>query len=81
MNPGKLTDEDFQLLREAVLKYYPSLIGLVGLVGKEPLSEEQRETLREALAGELCSTGLRPDDEPNERGIKLDNIIGKLASY
>ncbi len=33
------------------------------------------------LFDELLSTGLRPDDEPNERGIKLDDIIGKLMYY
>lgn len=56
-------------------------MGLVDLIGKAPLAEEQREELRMILADELCSTGLRPDGEPNERGIKLDDIIGKLMYY
>jgi hypothetical protein len=78
---GKLKDEDLRLLREVVWRNKPSLVSAANLVGGQALTENQREELREVLADELCSTGLRPDGEPNERGLKLDSIIGNLMSY
>jgi hypothetical protein len=53
----------------------------VNRLGKVALTEGQREALREVLADELCSTGLKQNGEPNERGLKLDAIIGKLMYY
>jgi hypothetical protein len=78
---GKLKDEDFRLLREVVWRNKPSLASVASLVGGQALTENQREELREILADELCSTGLKPDGEPNERGLRLDSIIGNLMFY
>jgi hypothetical protein len=78
---GKLKNEDLRLLREVVRQNKPSLIDTADLVGDKALTENQREELREVLADELCSTGLKTDGEPNERGIRLDSIIGNLMSY
>jgi hypothetical protein len=77
----KISREDLELLREAVGRHKPSLMSVVDLVGKVALTDGQRENLRMALADDLCSTGLRPDSEPNEHGLKLDAIIGKLMYY
>jgi hypothetical protein len=68
-------------LREAVWRYAPALAGVADLVGKTTLTDEQREDLREVLADKLFSTGLKPDGEPNERGLRLDTIIGGLMFY
>jgi hypothetical protein len=81
MGIEKLAQEDFELLKEAVWRNKPSLMNVANLVGKSALTAEQRSALREALADELCSTGLMSDGEPNERGVKLDAIIGKLMFY
>jgi hypothetical protein len=77
----KILGEDLQLLREAIWRNKPALMTVADLIGKATLTEEQREALREVLADELCSTGLRSDGEPNERGLKLDDIIGKPRFY
>jgi hypothetical protein len=81
MSDKKLSNIDLQFLNEVIRRSNPTLSNVADLVGKVALTEDQREDLREALADELCSTGLKPDGEPNERGLKLDTIIGKLMYY
>jgi hypothetical protein len=81
MNDKSLSDLDLRLLKEVIRQSNPILSGMADLVGKVALTEDQREDLREALADELCSTGLKSDGEPNERGLKLDAVIGKLMYY
>jgi len=54
-------------------------LGLVKVVGKRPLTDDERETLREVLADELVETGLGPDDEPNERGRLIEAAIAWLG--
>ena len=67
------------LLRSTFQKQQPGLLPLLDLLGAQPLTEDQREALREALADELIETGLRDDSEPDERGRPLDDIIGRLG--
>lgn len=43
------------------------------------ISDEQRERLREVIADELMETGLDHDDEPNQRGLLLEDIIDTLG--
>lgn len=73
--------EEIELLLEAVERNAPELIPLVKQLGAFPLSKEQRENIREAVADELVKTGLNKDSEPNERGLLLDDIIGLLGNY
>lgn len=76
--PKILRPEDLALLRSTIQKQQPELLPLLDLLGVQPLTEDQREALREALADELVETGLRDDSEPNARGRHLDDIIGRL---
>lgn len=43
------------------------------------LTDEEREELRLAVAAELCESGLKDDDEPNERGLALEVLIDLLG--
>ena len=56
-----------------------SLIGAVASLQKIQLTAEQREDLRQAVTDELIETGLRDDDEPNERGLLLEELIDRLG--
>jgi len=78
---SRLDAEETALLRRVVRQRYPRLLGALEGLGKVPLTEEQREGIRQALLEELLETGLQADDEPNERGEELDLLIGKLGSY
>jgi hypothetical protein len=57
-----------------------SLLGLVDSLGKTPLTGEQRESLRNVLLDEFLEHGLESNDEPNELGRRLDDLIGPLGS-
>jgi hypothetical protein len=71
---------DRDLLQEVVLKRDPDLLLLIENLGMKPLTEAEREQLRAVVADELCATGLREDDEPNQRGLKLEELIDILGS-
>jgi len=69
------------LLSAAVERHQPMLKPLLITLGSEPLSDDQREHLREALADELLKVGLSKDGEPNPLGVKIDDLIGKLSYF
>jgi hypothetical protein len=79
MNVKALEPEETYLLREALLKHRPSLLTMIELIGIVPLNDEQREELRGAIADELLETGLGKDDEPNKRGLLLEQLIDRLG--
>jgi hypothetical protein len=76
----KLKPEMEELLTEVLEKRRPDLLKLIPPYREIDLSEEQRDEIIDAVTDEFIETGLRPDDEPNERGIRLDDLIGALAS-
>jgi len=67
------------LLRRIELQRDPSLASVVDAIGGARLTEEQRERLREALAAELCASGVNPSGEPNPRGYQIEKLIDKLG--
>lgn len=73
--PAKLS----ALLSEVVLKRNPEMIAIIASLQNVGLTDDQREDLRQALADELLETGLRENDEPNERGLLLEQLIDKLG--
>jgi hypothetical protein len=66
------------LLSEVLWKRDPSMIGIVAFQSAV-LTNDQREELRQILTDELMDTGLGDDDEPNERGLLLEELIDKLG--
>lgn len=78
---SRLKDEEFDFLSKVIWQRNPSLMPLVHSLGKTPLTQEEREQLRDVLADELVEHGLQPDDEPNEWGVKVDDLIGRLMDF
>jgi len=74
-------DDERQLLRRVTVKHSPEIENLVDVVGRRPLTDEEREALRTGLALEMTSVGLREDSEPNEYGVELDDLIGRLMFF
>ena len=74
-----LKPEMYQLLKDVALKHQPDLLSSVELLEKKQLSAEKCFDLCEMLTAELCECGLDENDEPNERGLLIDEIIGKLS--
>lgn len=73
--------EMIQVLREVVAKRRPELLPLANKVGVEVLTEEQLETLSDVVLQEFLEEGLQEDDEPNPRGIVLDDVMGFLVPH
>jgi hypothetical protein len=67
------------ILNELVSKYHPEWLDLLQSSSPPELSWEQRDQLRSSCASELCETGLMDNDEPNERGYLLEELIDWLG--
>lgn len=76
-----LNERELTLLRRIVWSRQPGLQKLTQEIGSAPLREEEREELRGLLAEELTENGLRPDGEPNEHGLEVDRLIGRLGDF
>ena len=68
-------------LREIIQKHRPSLLSILDSIGIIPLTDEQREEFRGAIADELLETGLNESDEPNQRGLLLEDLIDRLGHF
>jgi hypothetical protein len=66
------------LLKEVVGRRCPDLLGVLDVA---PLSipRQDRDRIAIALGEEFGATGLRPDSEPNERGLELENLIDYMC--
>lgn len=73
--PSKMAE----LLREVIWKRRPELTGALGSLQDVKLTEYQREDLRQMLTDEFIETGLCDDDEPNARGLLLEELIDRLG--
>lgn len=75
----QLPSEMAEMLSEVIWKRRPELIGVLGSLQDVQLTEYQREELRQAVTDEFTETGLRDDDEPNARGLLLEELIDRLG--
>lgn len=74
-----LPKEQEKVLRETLLNRAPEFLSLLDSPEDVRLSADQRDELRQIVTDEFCATGLREDDEPNARGLVLENIIDRLG--
>ena len=76
----KLKPEMEDLLTEVIEKRRPDMLRLIPPYREIDLTDFERDEIIDAVADEFTATGLKADDEPNARGIRLDDLIGSLAS-
>lgn len=77
---ARLDAQELELLREVVTRRRPEVLPLVdALAAGKPLAKMEREKLRQAVAGELCGSGLDANDEPTPRGLLLEHLIDRLG--
>lgn len=67
-----------ELLSEVVKKHCPHLTSLLDSHGHIELTDSQRDELQGAAGDEFLATGLEENDEPNKRGLLLEDLIGRL---
>jgi hypothetical protein len=51
---------------------------VLGVIGRRPLTDDERERIRDLLALQLMKRGVLADGSMNDEGRALDEIIGKL---
>lgn len=81
MDSQQLSSTLKELLGGIILKHKPALMSVFELIGVQPLTEEQREALREIIAAELSESGLTENDEPNQRGLLIEELIDRLGHF
>lgn len=69
-----------ELLTEVLERRRPDLLKLIPPYREMDLTDLQRDEIIDAVTDEFTATGLKEDGEPNHRGIRLDDLIGALAS-
>lgn len=74
----RLDAKSRELLNEVLEARGRSHPELSGIADRNHLSESDVEQLCLMLTEELIATGLAPDDEPNERGRRLERLIDEV---
>ena len=75
-----LSASETDLLMDVARRRAPDQLSVVEELGIRHVTLAEREALRRLLALELLDSGLDCDDEPNEFGLRLEEIIDKLGA-
>lgn len=79
MVPRRLTKAELDLLRDIVRRRRPELLPLLDTLGVVPLSQEQREELRGAIADDFSRDFPAGDPDSHARDLLLEDLIDKLG--
>ncbi len=70
--------------QESLLLDVLEIQNAIGLIQKNETGlfckSSDQEKIRQAVLDEFCSSGLRDDDEPNQRGLELEDLIDAIGS-
>ncbi len=67
-----------ELLTEVIKKHRPDMLNLVTSSQDIELTDTELDEIFDIVGNEFCETGLKINDEPNERGLLLEDLIGRL---
>ena len=76
--PQPLSKEELALAREVIDAQAPRRSDLWGALQSQEMTPSQREELAHLITLEFAASGLRPDDEPNERGLRLESLLDEI---
>ena len=80
MNNKSLTTEEKELLLSCIMLHEPKLINAFERLDSGLVTNEEINKMRnDAVGSELAGKGFKPDSEPNEYGLRLENLIDRLA--
>lgn len=68
--------DQIALLKEVALRHVPDL--LPRITRELDASDEEVTRLENAILAEFLSSGLGPDDEPNDRGLALEALLDEV---
>jgi hypothetical protein len=75
-----LNDDEKNLLMLCLKKHAPDLIVKFNQLDSGLLCSDDINEMREAVGSELANKGFKPDWEPNEYGLRLEDLISQLAN-
>lgn len=75
----QLDNENIQLLRVCLSRHKPDLLYVIDSKKIITVDQSLGNELRDAVGDEFCYEGLRKDSEPNEYGLRLENLIDVIG--
>jgi len=75
----QLDNENLQLLKVCLSRRMPDLLYVIDSEELIDVDQSLGNKLRHAVAREFCREGLKQDSEPNEYGLKLENLIDEIG--
>jgi hypothetical protein len=74
-----LTAQERDLLLECLTKHRPELLEEMDKLNSAGLKNDVVNEMRLVITEEFIENGLRQDDEPNEYGLRLEDLSSRLA--
>ncbi|MDR0840563.1 MAG: hypothetical protein LBN26_04155 [Christensenellaceae bacterium] len=71
----QLDNENLELLRACLNHYKPELLQVIESKELVQIDSELGNKIRQSIGNEFCREGMELDSEPNEYGIRLENLI------
>ena len=75
----QLNNESLELLRVCLNHHKPELLYVIDSQELINIDSGLGNELRQAVGNEFCRDGLKQDDEPNEYGLELEELIDKIG--
>jgi DNA-binding GntR family transcriptional regulator len=75
-----VSETDMLMLAELASRR-PAVEVAVAAIGIRPLTDFERDELREALADVLVEQGLKEGDEPNQFGLQIERLIDLVGRF
>ena len=63
------------MLKDIISRRCSSLVDILKKIELGILTEAEKKSLIDVLTEEFCATGLDKDDEPNGRGVLIEDLI------
>ena len=77
----KLGCTSMNLLKRCVIKYNPLLLSAIEDPIKDDYTSDFYNKLRDIVGEEFIQKGLLENDEPNEYGLVLEDLIDELGRF
>lgn len=75
--PGGLVRDEIALLEGILARRCPELLGLIDRIGVEPLAEDERERIRQAVVDEMCEE--RPGTDADRRELEMEELLIRIG--
>ncbi len=76
--PKKISNDELQVVEGVIRSRFDYLKSCLENLKQDKISTDDRTALVNVLSEEFARSGLGIDDEPNDFGKEIDEIIGKL---